>query len=70
MHPRLPMVIFFRFGPSSGVNLRDDIFTEIRKEKEKEPPSENRLGLVSDIYPGRPFQVPLKCCFCQGSPAG
>lgn len=41
---------FFRFGPSSGVNLRGDIFTEIKKKK-KEPPSENRLRLVSDIYP-------------------
>ena len=64
LHPRLPMVIFFCFGPSSGVKSRDDIFIEIKKEKE--PPSEDRLGPVSDIHPGRPFQVPLKCCSLPG----
>ena len=44
LHPKLPMVIFFCFGPSSGVKSRDDIFIEIKKIKKKKS-HQVRIGL-------------------------
>ena len=52
LHPRLPMVIFFCFGSSSGVKSRDDIFTEIKKKKKKSHQVRIGLGQLVTSFQG------------------